>query len=434
MCIFYTECKLQELFIHTKYYSDEQKKRIKQSAIALMKTYNLELPDLSIQKKMDFESEKIFNELKCDITTLYSRAVKNVVIESIKPMNVRRDIIEYFLRTKKKSDNIADFYKEGIIRSTKVIQFYYEKADEFVEKLKQAHISSKTMKKVYNELENFKRILTTIKTTSKIANMIIDDKKMKDIQEKWKKEAANIQENNKSDGKKIVINKADEKKPVANKADERMASTNKTDEKKIIANIAYESDIKVDEDKNIANEIVLYRQAYQQWKNDVPLVQKNRILYVNKRKNSEKNSLIKAANEKRDAVIAEAKVKLEEQNARKEAAEIKLASLGIFKLKEKKIQKDIIEQSNAEIDHALSDISAADSNYEAEISKIDEKISDMVYALEKEAEDKFPIPIEPLEGRLLFSIKRGVLNDCENQPGSVKWFLKGKREKLKNIN
>lgn len=102
-----------------------------------------------------------------------------------------------------------------------------------------------------------------------------------------------------------------------------------------------------------------------------------------------------AATKKRDEVIAKATVVLNEQKDRKALAESTLASLGVFKFGEKKVQKSIIEEATKMLTDAQASITAAESAYSTEMGEAEKKAGSKRSAFQKNAEQEYPLPVEP---------------------------------------
>lgn len=109
----------------------------------------------------------------------------------------------------------------------------------------------------------------------------------------------------------------------------------------------------------------------------------------------EKAEIIGAATKSRDEAIRKENAVLKRQEKRKAKAESTLASLGMFKFAEKKAQKAIIEEATKLMAEAQTSISAAETTYSKKMSEADKKAARKHSTFEKDAEKKFPLPVEP---------------------------------------
>ena len=108
-----------------------------------------------------------------------------------------------------------------------------------------------------------------------------------------------------------------------------------------------------------------------------------------------KTSLIAAAERRRDEAISAANDRITSETKRKQEAEAKLATLGVFKFNEKKTQKWIIEDATRLIAEAQAAIPAAQAAYSREMSEADSKANDLNYDYQKAAERELPLPPKP---------------------------------------
>ena len=82
---------------------------------------------------------------------------------------------------------------------------------------------------------------------------------------------------------------------------------------------------------------------------------------------------------------------------KRERAEQALASLGIFKFSEKKEQKALIAETEAEIEKAENALAVAKEAYEASLADMPEELDRYESAQTDDVEMRFPFPKEPLK-------------------------------------
>ena len=83
-------------------------------------------------------------------------------------------------------DNAIDIIREILIHGMDVKEFYYQKADELIEKLKSFQVNASTMKKVYKKLEDLEPTKTHMIGFNGEDITVDLPVKVKEIQKKWK--------------------------------------------------------------------------------------------------------------------------------------------------------------------------------------------------------------------------------------------------------
>ncbi len=138
-----------------------------------------------------------------------------------------------------------------------------------------------------------------------------------------------------------------------------------------------------------------YEIDFAEWKNKCASIEAKRKSFVTDQLEKEKKRLEKAAIDKRDSALASSENTVAEQKKRKADAETALASLGLFKLGEKKAQKQIIADSAKRIADAESAKVNATSAYQSEVASISSVLATKEHSLKAEAEHNMPLPTEP---------------------------------------
>ena len=150
-----------------------------------------------------------------------------------------------------------------------------------------------------------------------------------------------------------------------------------------------------EEEARKAEEQRRYSEAYRNWENECAEVLLKRSEYVKTGIDEERASMAEAAAKKYEDLIEEINKVRKEQEERKAAAEMKLASLGVFKFAEKKAQKAIIEEADKILSDVQKTISVAEATYKADIEEVEKLIEKKIPEVQKIAEEKYPLPEEP---------------------------------------
>lgn len=252
------------------------------------------------------------------------------------------------------------------------LRFYYLKADRLVEKIKALPMKASMMKKIYKRLDVLKDSMTEFSVNDEKLTVSLPEK-VKDIQNKWKKDAAEIAN--------IVKEQAAEERK--RKEEERR----KADEARLKAEAEAKAKRK--------EELRKYKEAHKKWENGCAYINAKRSAFVDAKIAEEKAFIINAAAKKRDDTIAKANAILKAQTECRALAESTLASLGMFKFSEKKTQKSIIEETTKLIIDAQASIADAEALYTAEMGRAEKKAENKRNSFQEDAEQAFPLPVEP---------------------------------------
>ena len=138
-----------------------------------------------------------------------------------------------------------------------------------------------------------------------------------------------------------------------------------------------------------------YNQDIKSWETECSQIDSKRTAFVTEKLAEEKERIVSTAAKKKDEAIAKANQTIKEETERKTSAETALASLGLFKISEKKEKKWTIEYATRKISEAQASISAAQSTYALEIQQADEKTKSKESVFQSEAERLYPLPTKP---------------------------------------
>lgn len=360
-----TDGKSQLLRVQTQFITDEQKKKLNISIKSWIETFRFDKENPSIPKETKLESEKVFNDLKCGVTGSFEEAVDCAQKEYLATVNGRLGTLHFLAEYGLLNDDTPDTAREILTHGMEVKEFYYLKADELVEKLKKLPLKTDIMKRVYKKLDELKEGLTELTVDDNEITVSLPAK-VKDIQNKWKKEAAEIT--------KLEKAKAEEARKKAEEERKKAEAKRKEELRK-------------------------YNEAHKQWESECADINAKRSAFVDAKIAEEKAQIVDAATKRRDDAIAKTDAILKEQTARKSSAESALASLSMFKFSAKKDQKAIIEDAVKLLTNAEESRSAAEVAYSAEMRGVDQKAASKRSAFQKAAEKEFPLPIEPKKPR-----------------------------------
>lgn len=138
-----------------------------------------------------------------------------------------------------------------------------------------------------------------------------------------------------------------------------------------------------------------YVKACEQWALECEKIKKTRDQLIKEQTQQEKDKLIKKITDTRDDELDRVET-LEGKTLKKKAdAEAKLATLGFFKMSEKRETKKLIEKLTQDLtDFALA-IHEAESEYESQMAQLDNKLGEKRSAIHKAVYKKHPCPKKP---------------------------------------
>lgn len=368
----FTEGKSQQIRVQTQYMTDEQRKALDKSIIALTETFKFDKPNPSMPKMTKFEEPKVIKDLKKGVTTSFDTAVKSAQQEYNAAVKGRLGTLQYLEENGMLGDNTPATVREILARGMEVKEFYYQKADELVEKLKSSHVNASTMKKVYTKLKDIKNATAEVSVGDEKITVELPTK-AKEIQKKWKNEAAEITKATRAEAEAERRRKEEEKR----KAEE--------------ARLKAEAEAKAKHEEEIRK----YNEAHKKWETETEAVKTKRSAYVNEKIAAEKASLEVAATSKRDAAVSKTNAELKAQTDRKATAESTLASLGVFMFGEKKRQKAIIKDAAKKISDAQAAISSAESVFKSEMAEAGKKANNKAIVFRNSASKEYPMHDEP---------------------------------------
>ena len=192
-CSVFTDGKMQQIRVQTGSILYDQKQILTKSILTWLKSFKFDKPNAAMPKETQLESSKVLSDLKNGKTTSFDAAVKRAQDEYVITVNGRLNTIQYSSEYGILDwDTAPDTVREILSHGMDVKEFYYQKADELIEKLKLSQVKASTMKKVYKKLEDLKDVKTTFALDDDITVDL--PAKVKEIQKKWKNEAAKITE------------------------------------------------------------------------------------------------------------------------------------------------------------------------------------------------------------------------------------------------
>ena len=148
-------------------------------------------------------------------------------------------------------------------------------------------------------------------------------------------------------------------------------------------------------EEQLSRDKAAYEQAMKLYHEQVNDINRKRAETVRSRIAEKQEEIIKEAGKVRDAKIQELNNSIEAINHKKQEAEAKLASLGVFKFAEKKEYKAIIDQYNKELADAENSIRKAEADLEDAVKKAASLAEKDRSGFETEAAEIHPLPAEP---------------------------------------
>lgn len=193
-CQVLSEGREQGLRVQTQFIWEAQKKALTRSILNWLKTFRFDEPNAAMPKEAPLESLKVLNDLKNGRVTSFNAAVDQAHQEYQVAIHGKIGSLQLLGEYGMLNQDTPDTVKEILTHGNAVMEFYYQKADELVEKLKSAQVKDGTMKAVYNKLRVFEEAETEFTVEDKKVTVDLPAK-VKEIQEKWKSEAAKIDPN-----------------------------------------------------------------------------------------------------------------------------------------------------------------------------------------------------------------------------------------------
>lgn len=373
-----TEGKAQQLGVQTQFITDEQKKRLSNSIIAWIETFRFDKANPSMPKETKLASAKVFNDLKRGVMASFEEAVDCAQREYNTCLNGKMGILSYMSEYGLLKENPRDTIRTILTDSMEVKEFYHAEADKLVEKLKAAKVGASIMKKVYKKLKDLEEGITECTVNNKENIRVSITAKTKEIQKKWKDEAAEI-------------NKV-EKAEAAARRKRREEERKKTEEARKKA----EAEAKAKREEALRK----YNEEYKNWEAECEAIRAKRAAYVDEKIAAEKKALEDDAARKKDDAVLRANATIKSETGRKQTAESTLASLGVFKLGEKKNQKAIIEEAAKKISDAKDALISAEAAYKSEIAAADKAANNKTITFRNAAAKEYPMPDEPKKPNL----------------------------------
>ena len=233
-----------------------------------------------------------------------------------------------------------------------VKEFYYQKADELIEKLKSSQVKASTMKKVYKKLEDLEDVKTTFALDDE--DITVDlPAKVKEIQKKWKNEAAKITELEK----------------VEAKAEAEAAEA------------------------KLKQEMAEWEEKVEKLKSDRNKEEQERTEQIKKSISDQKARLLEVKEEK----LANCEKEINTLKHQLAEDQWELERLGFFKSSRKKELTLAIESITAKVKEKEDSLGVIQREYQRDMEAADSSEAAKLKALSKELERKYEIPKSPKE-------------------------------------
>lgn len=142
--------------------------------------------------------------------------------------------------------------------------------------------------------------------------------------------------------------------------------------------------------------IAQYKKERDEWKKDCSRIKSVRVAEINSRLREMQSYYEKIAKQNYDNKCRESRMNIEKYTKIKDDAETALAGLGLFKGKEKKIQKDIIQEAVLIINKANAQIEAEQVQFQKEMTIAAEKAQLKRSSVSEQVEKAFPLPERPV--------------------------------------
>ena len=153
-----------------------------------------------------------------------------------------------------------------------------------------------------------------------------------------------------------------------------------------------------------------YQRDLNAYQEETKSVEAMRLSYVNEQIIAKKNESIKLLWDKKTEKVSAINRKILELHNRKKEEEKKLASLGVFKMKEKKEAQTTIGILFADIRKAENELRALEEEYEASVKHTSFSIEQERSALETDAAEKFAMPPKPEKPAILVQVEQEKVN------------------------
>lgn len=138
-----------------------------------------------------------------------------------------------------------------------------------------------------------------------------------------------------------------------------------------------------------------YVKACEQWVVECEQIKKTRDKLIKEQTQQEKDKLIKKITDARDYELARLASREERTIKEKAEAEAKLASLGFFKMSEKRETKKMIEKLTQDLTDIGLAIHEVESTYDSQMAQLEETLSGKRSTIHKAVYKKHPCPKKP---------------------------------------
>lgn len=328
-----------------------------------------------------------------EFTGSFEEAVDCAQKEYVVTVKGRLDTLHFLAEYGLLNDETPDTAREILTHGMEVKEFYYLKADELVEKLKALPLKTTIMKKVYKKLDELKEALTELTVDDNTITVSLPAK-VKEIQNKWKKEAADIsKKDEKPDDsearKREELKQAEEEK--ARKKAQEAAHRAEEEEKQQI------------------------KRVYDTWKEECKVVEQRRSKEFQKLLQEERSTMIETAESTKQKAIDAADEIIKSENCRLHDAEAALAGLGFFSFSQKRKLKTIISGARSRIRSAENAKTKAQADYQTEKNEIVKKLHFRQIDLKAKLEREYSLPSEPERPNNASSRAVASPNQLENE-------------------
>ena len=352
-CSVFTDGKMQQIRVQTGSILYDQKQILTKSILTWLKSFKFDKPNAAMPKETQLESSKVLSDLKNGKTTSFDAAVKRAQDEYVITVNGRLNTIQYSSEYGILDwDTAPDTVREILSHGMDVKEFYYQKADELIEKLKSSQVKASTMKKVYKKLEDLEDVKTTFALDDE--DITVDlPAKVKEIQKKWKNEAAEVTELEK----------------VEAKAEAEAAEA------------------------KLKQEMAEWEEKVEKLKSDRNKEEQERTEQIKKSISDQKARLLEVKEEK----LANCEKEINTLKHQLAEDQWELERLGFFKSSRKKELTLAIESITAKLKEKEDSLGVIQREYQRDMEAADSSEAAKLKALSKELERKYEIPKSPKE-------------------------------------
>ena len=408
-CLIMNDKHNQALRVQTQYVTDEQKKDLDQSIISWMETFRYDDRNQYIPKHAWFDNQAAISDLKKGKTSSFEKEVDGAVEEYKYSVAGPLQQLHYFSDNGFLEDGSKDLIRKSIKDSLEVLEFYFKKADDLVQKAVQEKIDSETMEKVYkklfDEFADKNNYFTSIHYENEPITENVPSSVTKTI-DKWATAYKNIQIVNK-EAAKIKEEEEKKKREAEEKTKKDMyaaASANLLrNDLKSVESAAKDfktlagyrdSKAKLKEADKKAADLKVKNEIDNYQKNLSDVIQRRERL-LNDSVNREKERLNRLAQNQFDSIKKSGNAEIDDLAQKKNNAQKELEQQGFFAFGKKSELKTAIRNCEIGIEKKKKEIEEAEKVYNDTLQANKQKISNFKEKEQKRIEEENPLPQKP---------------------------------------